>query len=201
MELDNIKWKTYYKNIRKGRQPRPLILDTLKRFAQEPPIDMPKAVDLGCGDGTETALLLANGWHVLAIDSEPAAFEHLNAKIPAEAQDRLQTQVASFEAAALAPANLIHASYSIPFCQPQHFDALWQQIVDNIVSGGRFAGELFGVNDSWAVNPKMTFFNREQVETLLAPFEVEQLQEEEEDSRSTLGPKHWHLFHIIARKR
>jgi len=42
---------------------------------------------------------------------------------------------------------------------------------------------------------------REEVERLLAPFEAERFDEVEEDGETALGkPKHWHLFHIVARK-
>lgn len=191
-------WENYYSNV-SGRQPRPLLLDVIRRMGVAE--DARQAIDLGCGDGTETAALLANGWRVLAIDGEPTAFTHLNAKIPAEARERLQTQVARFEAMELMPAELIYAGFSIPFCRPQHFGALWQKIVTNIVPGGRFAGQLFGVNDTWADNPKMTFFTAELARELFTGFEIEQFDEEEEDGQSTVGAKHWHIFHVIAQKR
>jgi hypothetical protein len=36
----------------------------------------------------------------------------------------------------------------------------------------------------------------------LAGFEVELFEEEEADSTTPRGkPKHWHIFHIVARKR
>jgi hypothetical protein len=70
---------------------------------------------------------------VLAIDGEPAAITQLRSKVPAEAADRLEMRVATFEdIGELPPANLIHASLSLPFCHPQHFDALWAKIVDGI---------------------------------------------------------------------
>lgn len=43
------------------------------------------AIDLGCGGGIETALLLKSGWKVLAIDKEPNAIarvETLKAELP-----------------------------------------------------------------------------------------------------------------------
>lgn len=199
MGRNEFQWETFYHSV-SGRQPRELLLDVLGRFGQETPAAR-KAIDLGCGDGTETAVLLANGWHVLAIDAEPAAFTHLNAKIPAEAQERLQTQVATFEAVELSPADLIYAGYSIPFCHPQHFDTLWNKIAQNISTGGRFAGQLFGVNDTWASNPRMTFFTEAQARNLFTQFELEHFREEDQDGESTIGPKHWHIFHVIARKR
>ena len=199
MSNDAFQWENFYTNV-SGRQPRDLLIEVLGRFGAE--AGQPrKAIDLGCGDGTETAFLLANGWHVLAIDSEPTAFKHLNAKIPSEARERLQTQQATFETALLSPADLIYAGFSIPFCHPQSFNALWRKIVTNINPAGRFAGQLFGVHDTWASRSDMTFFNAQQARNLFTGFEVEYFREEDEDGRSTVGPKHWHLFHIIARKK
>jgi tellurite methyltransferase len=200
VELNNFQWANFYKNA-SGRQPRPLLIEVLERFGHEPSANPRKAIDLGCGDGTETAFLLANGWQVLAIDSEPSAFDYLNTKIPPEAHERLQTQIAKFEDVELSAADLIYAGYSLPFCHPPHFNVLWNKIVSHIHPGGRFAGQLFGVHDTWASNPHMTFFTAAGARALFAPFEVESFQEEDADGESTLGPKHWHIFHVIARKK
>jgi len=198
-ELDNYQWSDFY-NAVAGREPRDLLVAAVERFTHEPAARPRKAIDLGCGDGTETAYLLAKGWHVLAIDSEPAAFHHLNAKVPSLAQARLQTQVAEFEDVALSAADLIYAGFSLPFCHPQRFEALWRKIVDNITPGGRFARHLFGVNDTWANNKDMTFFSLDQARNLFSGFEVEYFREEDEDGESTIGPKHWHVFYVIAKK-
>jgi tellurite methyltransferase len=200
MELNDYQWANFYKDVG-GRQPRLLLMDVLERFDQESSKNPRKAIDLGCGDGTETAFLLAKGWHVLAIDSEPSAFDYLNTKIPPQAHERLQTQIAKFEDVELSAADLIYAGYSLPFCHPQHFEALWNKIVTNINPAGRIAGQLFGVNDTWVSNPNLTFFTAEGARALFAPFEVESFQEEDADGESTLGPKHWHIFHVIARKK
>ena len=67
--------------------------------------------------------------------------------------------------------------------------------------GGRLAGQLFGNRDSWAVEPEMTFQTRAEALALLAPLAVELFREREEDGHSLNGPKHWHIFDVIARKR
>jgi len=190
----NFSWDEYYQKIQ-GRKPRQLLLDALEKF------DTPShAIDLGCGDGTESVVLLERGWNVLAVDGEPAALKRLVTKVSAENQMRLQTQVAKFKAVVLSPADLIHASLSIPFCEPEYFDALWEKIVTAIKPGGRFAGQFFGVRDSWAVNKDMTFHTEEQVRVLLTGFEIESFHEMDEDGTATSGPKHWHVFTAIARK-
>jgi len=43
---------------------------------------------------------------------------------------------------------------------------------------------------------------RAEVDELLRPFEVEWLDEVDEDGSTAIGTrKHWHLYHVVARKR
>ena len=198
MSDENFSWEEYYNKI-SGRAPRQLLLDVLEKF---PTGETLHAIDLGCGDGTETIELLTRGWHVLAIDGTEAAIKLLTDKLPQAVHSRLQTQVAKFDAVAvtLPQTDLIHASLSIPFCHPSYFPALWEKITNALHSDGRFAGHFFGVRDSWANNPDMTFHTEEQVRAMLTDFEIEYFDEEDEDGQSTSGPKHWHVFTVIARK-
>jgi hypothetical protein len=47
----------------------------------------------------------------------------------------------------------------------------------------------------------MTHLTRQEAEPLLTGLEVEMFREEEEDAVTPRGsPKHWHVFHIVARK-
>jgi hypothetical protein len=47
----------------------------------------------------------------------------------------------------------------------------------------------------------MTHLDRAGVTRLLAGLEVELLEEEESDGVTPRGkPKHWHIFHVVARK-
>jgi len=39
-----------------------------------------------------------------------------------------------------------------------------------------------------------------QVRAMFANFEIESFDEMEEDGTATNGPKHWHVFTVIARK-
>jgi tellurite methyltransferase len=196
---EDFSWDDYYQKI-EGRKPRQLLLDALDLFAREISRSSRFAIDLGCGDGTETAVLLEHSWNVLAIDGEPAAIRRLLEKVPAKVRTHLQSQVASFKDVVLSPADLLHASLSIPFCEPEYFDELWGKIVTAIKPGGRFAGQFFGVRDSWAVNPDMTFHTEGQVRAMLENFEVESFIEMDEDGNAVSGPKHWHVFTVIAKK-
>ncbi len=195
-------WSAYY-NAVLGRPPRDTLLAALARFeAEASAIEARFAVDLGCGDGRDTVELLRRGWRVLGIDGESEAIARLLSR-PNLNFERLQTQVMRFESLILPKAvDLVNASFSLPFCPPEHFPRLWEKIVTSLRSGGRFCGQLFGDRDSWAIYPSMNHHTREQVEVLLQPFEVELFQEEEHPGKTALGEeKHWHIFQIVARKR
>jgi SAM-dependent methyltransferase len=159
-----------------------------------------RAIDLGCGDGVDSLELLRRGWTVLAIDAEAAGIERLVSAVGPEASERLTTRVARFEdLGGLPPGELVYAGFSLAFCSSASFPGLWRAIREALVPGGRFAGQLFGDRDSWA-NPAATFVSRPEAERLLEGLDVESFEEEERDGTSFVGPKHWHLFHVIARR-
>lgn len=193
---ENKGWTTYYK-ARAGRPPRPLLLAATARFATTAGL---QAIDLGCGEGTDTVALLHQGWQVLAIDQQPEAIARVQAQVPAELRDQLQTQVAAFEEMTLPPADLIYAGFSLPFCRPTHFAEFWAKIVNALRPGGRFAGQIFGDRDEWADAPDMTFLNIAAARDLLQPFVLEVFTEIDEDGQAVSGPKHWHYYEVIARK-
>jgi len=158
-------------------------------------------VDLAAGEGRDTLALLARGWRVLATDAEPAAFTYLWPRVPPAERDRLTTTVARFDDTALPPCDLVNASFALPFCAPPHLPPLWTRIVAAIRPGGRFAGQFFGDRDSWASRSDRTHHTLHEVEALLAGFDIEMLRiEERDDPPDVREPKHWHLFHVVARK-
>jgi len=194
-------WPGYFA-VTQGRPPRDTLLEALNRFSSEPADRTRSAVDLGCGEGRDTAELLRRGWKDRAIDGHPEGIQRLVARDDLAYPERLNTQLAAMERVELPRCDLLNASFSLPFCQPDHFDALWARIVEAIEPGGRFAGQLFGDRDDWASIEDRSHHTRSQVEALLTPFEVETLKEEERDGQDCTGAgKHWHAFHIVARKR
>jgi SAM-dependent methyltransferase len=199
---DGHNWVTYYQAV-EGRPPRETLLKALALFDADPIQAQPRlAVDLGCGDGRDTVELLHRGWQVLAIDGEQKAFDRLLSR-PGLRHELLQAQQMRFEVLTLPPAvDLINASFCLTFCPPANFPQLWQTIVTALKPGGRFCGQLFGDRDSWTIYPNRTHHTRAEIESLLEPFEVEWLEEEEHPGVTAIGEeKHWHLFHIIARKK
>ena len=193
-------WLKYYKD-QTGRPPRAIMNKAISCCAEADGITPRRAADLGCGEGTETLALLRLGWHVLAIDQKPEAIALLEEKVDPEHRALLATRVAIMETFDLPPLDLFLACFSLPFCRPAYFPALWETVKKSLVPGGIFAGQLFGLRDSWASNHQMTFHAREGIEELLGSFDVIELREEEEDGHASSGPKHWHLFHVVARKK
>jgi hypothetical protein len=68
------------------------------------------------------------------------------------------------------------------------------------MGGGVFAGQFFGHLDTWASNPTRTHHRPEQVDELLRGLEKIQLIVDEKDGHDAQGtPKHWHVYHVVAR--
>jgi tellurite methyltransferase len=190
-------WTRYYDAS--GTDPRPTLLLALEMFERDG-VERGDAVDLGCGTGRDTFTLLGRGWAVLAIDAEAEAIDRLLRAAPSTG--RLRTQVARFSDASWPECDLVNSSFALPFCPPADLPSVWASIVASLREGGRFSGHLFGDRDGWAGTEGMTFQTRTQAEEMLRPFEVEHFDEVEEDGHTATGkPKHWHLFHLVARRR
>ncbi|MFQ4141510.1 class I SAM-dependent methyltransferase [Chlorogloeopsis sp. ULAP02] len=196
------KWLAYYQAV-EGRPPRDTLLTALDYFDKENPSTSKSyfAVDLGCGEGRDTVELLRRGWRVLAIDGQQEAITRL-LNYPNIDLKLLQTRVVRFENLTLPElVDLVNASFSLPFCPTESFPKLWKEIVTSLSSGGRFSAQLFGERDSWATYTSITHHTRDQVEQMLRDFKVEMFKEEDHLGKTALGEeKHWHIFHVVARK-
>jgi tellurite methyltransferase len=198
-------WEGYFKAV-EGKPARDTLLKALELFDKEDAAAGVKrerfAIDLGCGSGRDTLELLSRGWRVLAIDSSALGMELLLKQVPVEARGRLETQVAGFEGLKLARADLVNASYSLPFCEPADFPVLWEEIVRAVPVGGRFAGQLFGERDAWASLPDRSHQTRDEVNAMLREFNLEDFKEIENREPGATGEvKDWHIFHIVAKRR
>jgi len=190
----NESWTGYY-DEQEGRAPRPMLLEVLSAF------DAPgEAVDLGCGAGIETTAMLERGWSVFATDRQDEAIRRTAARATgAGVADRLTTRLAPMERVDLPPADLVWASYSLFFCDPDRFGDVWSRVTGAIRPGGRFAGQILGDRDTWARQlDGISSFTIEEARALFDGFDVERFDEEEKEDEP--GPKWWHVFHVVARK-
>lgn len=196
-----VDWSSYYEKTGE-RPPRRTLVQALDAFAAEGLPSGGRAVDLGCGSGRDTIEILRRGWPVFAVDAAPEAIEKLLARPDLPDGCEIETLVSRYEDMTLPPCDLVNAGFSLPLCPADAFPAVWEKIVAALVPGGRFSGQLYGDRDDWGDRPGMTCHTREQVDRLLEPFDIELLEEEEDDSVTPRGvQKHWHIFHIVARKR
>jgi tellurite methyltransferase len=192
-------WAEYYDKLRE-RPPRRTLLAALEHFG--PASDDSLVIDLGCGDGRDVVEMLRRGWRVVAVDAEPEALKRLQTR-PFPAAHNLTPIVARFEDVPLPlGVTLVNSSFAMPLCEPDGFRRLWQRIREALPAGGRFSGQWYGPRDSWSDRPGMTFVSRDEALALLDGFDLEMFEEEEADGVTPRGnPKHWHIFHIVARKR
>ncbi len=191
-------WAAYYAKLRE-RPPRRTVLAALDRFEPTPAGAL--AIDLGCGDGRDTIEMLHRNWRVVAVDAEPEALRQLQARaLPPDSE--VTPILARFENVPMPLGlSLVNSSFALPLCEPEAFHRVWERICEALPPGGRFSGQWYGPRDSWRGRPGMTFVGRDEALGLLAGLELEMFEEEEADGVTPRGnAKHWHIFHIVARK-
>lgn len=159
-----------------------------------------RALDLGAGAGRDTRYLLERGFAVTAVDADPGSA----ARLAALPQERLRAVQSTFEDFAFDATtyDLINAQFTLPFVPRERFFAVFARIKAALTPGGVFAGQFFGVHDEWNVpGSGMTFLTRDEAEAQLRDLEAVEFRELEEDGSTAVGAaKHWHVFHILARK-
>jgi SAM-dependent methyltransferase len=142
--------------------------------------------------------MLERGWSVFAVDAQQEAIDRLRARVGDGAN--LRTLRSPMEDVEVPRADLVWASFSLFFCDPRRFPAVWGRIRHAVKPGGRFAGHLLGDRDTWASQNDITSFTRADAEALFEGWTIERFHEEDEDGEACSSAKHWHVFHVIASK-
>lgn len=194
---DGPDWAAYYRHT-SGREPRPLFAKGMAALSVAG-VRPGGAVEIGFGDGTETLGLLRAGWHVTAVDPTPVAADALRAAVPAADAARLEIVTAPAESADLPPFDLLYAGYALSFINRAAFRRFWTHVRDRLRPGGFLIVNIFGVRDTWADDPEMTFIARGDVDVMVEGLDVIAIDEEDADGDSFAGRKHWHVFDIVAR--
>lgn len=187
-------WKEFYE-LTKNDPPSSLLVKALGYVNQKG-----KAIDIGGGALKDTRYLLDQGFDVTVVDKEELMMKAAELIY----SDKVHPVVSSFADFDFPEDtfDIASAMFALPFNPPDTFDAVLEKIKKSLALGGIFCGQFFGDRDEWASNPTMTFHTREQAERALADLERIELTEKEWDGKLANGtPKHWHVFHFIARKR
>lgn len=195
----NHSWSSYGKAVQ-DLPPHETVLLALKNFENDGK-KSGYAVDLGCGSGRDCKQLLRSGWNVFAVDQCEEALATLTDAKDGWQVSQLNTFLGRMEDATLPEADLINAGVSLPFCPPDKFEQLWNNVRRSLRSGGRFSGHFFGKSDDWALSKTMSFFSADEIKKLFEDFELELYNE-------VLGPvpivpsgfRYGHIFEIVARK-
>ncbi len=192
--MQQFDWATFYKHTRE-RPPWPRLIRAVSLVAQKE-----SALDLGSGAGRDTRYLLEQGFRVTAVDGDVNSMTIL-ATFP---QERLRAIHASFVDFAFESYDLINAHFCLPFLARDQFYTVFGKVRAALNPGGIFVGQFFGIHDQWNTPERagaMTFLTREEAIEALQGLDVIEFEEEDIDSVVADGsPKHWHVFHIIARE-
>lgn len=193
-QIENQKdWSDYYKAT-KEKPPRSLLVKAIEYVSNKD-----KAIDLGGGTLNDTKYLLDQGFDVTVIDKSPL-MEQEAENIKSNKLHAFRVGFEDFDFPR-EEYDLASAMFALPFTAPTHFDEVFKKIKGSLKKGGIFCGQFFGDRDEWKTDSSMTFHTKEQVQELLGDLDVVSFKEDERDDKTAKGEmKHWHVFHIIARK-
>ena len=189
---DEALWRRFVA-VTRGQPPWPALVRAAGMF------DSPgEALDVGAGAGRDTAYLLSRGWRVTALDSSPSAAEALQRL----AHSNLRVVVTAVENFAPSDYDLVNAQFSLPFIPRGQFEVTVRRLRDSVRQGGVMAATFFGMHDAWnSPDTELNFSTQADVERLFIDFDLVELTEVDEDGHTADGsPKHWHVFHLIARR-
>lgn len=185
--------------LTKGRGAREQLLDALELTG---PGAGRLAVDLGCGAGLEALALARAGWRVEGFDLDPDAPGRFARHAPPELAAQVRITVADLATAPPLPAcALVHSSYALPYVGAGAFPQVWARVEEALSPGGWFVGQLFGDRDSFNDGSGAeAFLTAAQARSLFSGWTLHRWDEEDQDGPSFTGTKHWHVFHVVARR-
>lgn len=183
-------WDEYYELT--GNKPHSQLLETAVGFINS----RNKAIDIGAGALHDTKYLIELGFETTAIDSSLSMLklsDNLNANFWITSFDIFNFGLNEYDIAS--------AMYALPFNPPETFDLVFSRIKNGLVKGGIFCGQFFGINDSLSSDKTMTFHSLDQVKYLLDDMETLFFKEKDGAGATASGlERHWHVFHVIAKK-
>ena len=190
-----ISWKKYIEKTSTNK-PRALLVEALPYVGSREAV-----LDLGAGALVDSKYLLSQGFKkVIAVDDDLAA-EEKSQEIKDTHFSFVKTK---FENYTYPPEtyDLINGQYAFSFIQPDQFFDVMSDVFGSLKKNGIITGQIFGDRDGWNVSGSgKSFLTRQQFDKLFSTFSIIKIHEEEKDDKTALGkPKHWHLFHFIAKK-
>lgn len=187
-----------YTQITQNQIHQPIIEQAIQFIENLPLV----AVDCACGAGNESAFLLSQNYQVYAFDTAEISEKICHTRFQDQAYFQFSKQ--TFENYSFPQASIIIALLSLFFCQPVHFQAVFNSICNALPQGGIFVVDLLGDQDAWVKHSPKHFigFSQTELEYLLSSdFEI--LYQEEMLGEYPLASgqlKFWHKYRLILRK-
>lgn len=165
--------------------------------------EAPLVLDLGCGDGRDSALFLAQGWRVVGIDQNPEAIRRATERFAgAAASGQFRGVVSdlarSLDDPAWLEARLAHSAFVLPFLPRKSFDPVWARMRQIALDGGALSAILFGPEDDWAYRLG-TCVDHDDVTKLLEGLTIAHRDERINHSPTAKGEmKCWHIHEVVG---
>lgn len=173
-----------YNAAHSDRGPRPL---TVRALDLAGPGAGRTAVELGSGSGVDSRFLQARGWDVHSYDADPAS---------AGGAHHVVTDLA--RVTDLPATELVLSNATLSFLDEADLRRLLDLVGEWLRPGGVFAADFWGPEDDWADGPG-TYPDRADLDGLLPWQATAEITERSWDGASFAGPKHWHVFTVLAR--
>jgi len=138
------------------------------------------AIDMGCGTGSDTLYMSKLGYQVFSFDINPDSVSICKQRF--NNNPLVTISEASFENYDYPTCSVIIANSSLLFANPIEFVHTWERIEQCIVTGGIFAGDFMGINDSWAHGYRTTTspMSISEVKNLFKNFDIVRFHERDE---------------------
>lgn len=188
-------WQTYY-DRHQNSPPRQETARALSYLNMTVTV----AVDLGFGNGHDTAYLAEHGCQVIAVDPTEEAQVIGQQRVLRSPNVRLVKQGA--EAFEFPKADLILAHFSLFFMPKERFSMLWRSMLESLTLGGILSCHLMGLRDDWVKSGHCWGVGGSELAELLQPWHLIEKNETDELGGTAAGPKkHWHVYQLMLQKK
>ena len=116
-----------------------------------------------------------------------------------EHRSRLQIHPIKFEAFDFPACELVWAGFALPFCSRAAWPALLERAIAALSLGGRIAGDVFGNDHAWSVEPDILTLSESQLRADLRRLTIEAF-DIENGYRVCGTVTRWHASGFAARK-
>ncbi|WP_062269169.1 class I SAM-dependent methyltransferase [Endozoicomonas arenosclerae] len=190
-------WSEYYQRV--AAYPHKAKTEKAVTYNQS---GLSRAIDCGCGTGSDTAFLVKQGYWVHAFDINQESVVFCQKRFVKDL--KVSVSCSDFDSFDYPDTGLVIANASLFFAKPDSFQASWLKIRQAIQAGGVFCGDFMGYDDEWlkdkgkVLNP----LTEQEIKALFAGFELLEFTERNCIGPTARGPeKHWHTYSVIARKQ